>query len=114
MKYISEELNRVILDVDATNEILTLNATDFAFFRTDISRKRTRKKIYSDIPKLSEIKTVQFRKGSASMFYKKSFEAETFEEARFVNKNIPSLPSRRTQPIGLNTEKKKFVRSCYH
>ncbi|CAG9823887.1 unnamed protein product [Phaedon cochleariae] len=64
----------------------------------------------SPIPKLGDIKSVQFRKGSRKMFFKQELEDDEFSEASILKPKFKlELPETVRSDRGINTKKKDII-----
>jgi hypothetical protein len=75
-----EDLEKLIKSSNRFNNIVSLRSEDFKLLKNGcIQRKKG-----SPIPKLGEIKSVQFRKGLRKMFFKQELENEEFLESSIL------------------------------
>lgn len=96
-----EDLQKLIESLHKCNTVISLQTNDFLLFQNGCS---------STVPKLSDIRTVQFRKGSNKMFYKSDLEQEEFRELSVLRKNfILSLPDKLPSCRGVNSKKKDMI-----
>jgi hypothetical protein len=89
-----EDLEKLIKSSNRFNNIVSLRSEDFKLFENGcIQRKKG-----SPIPKLGEIKSVQFRKGSRKMFFKQELENEEFLESSILKPKFKLELSKMFQP----------------
>ena len=64
-----------------------------------------------EIPQLSQVCTVMFRKGSRSFWFKTSFQDAEFKECNFLRPrfNLASPPTARESARGISTKKKEGI-----
>lgn len=101
-----EDLERLIKSSNKHNHVISLHAQDFKLFENG---SMTRKK-GTALPKLNDIKSVQFIKGSRKLFYKLELENDDFSEVNFLHPKYKlSLPETCTSNRGLNSSKKDAI-----
>ncbi|KAL3279309.1 hypothetical protein HHI36_016817 [Cryptolaemus montrouzieri] len=80
-----------------------LGAEDFLEFGNAC---QSRKKCFDRIPLLNELKVVEFRTMSRSMFYEKDITEDSLSERKFLKSKFKlDLPGTRISSSGVNTEK---------
>lgn len=101
-----EDLEKLIKSSNKNNHVISLHAQDFKLFENGCM---TRKK-GTVVPKLNDIKTVQFRKGSRKLFYQLELEGDDFSEVNILNQKFKlSLPDSCSSSRGLNSTKKDNI-----
>lgn len=101
-----EDLEKLIRSSNRLNDIISLRAEDFKLFENGfIQRKKG-----SSFPKLCDIKSVQFRKGSKKLFYKLELEDEIFLEVSMLKPKFKiELPQSLHFDRGINSTKKQTI-----
>ena len=98
-------MEQLIKGANKFNKVITLHAEDFKKFENGCMQRK--KGVV--LPKLQDITSVQFRKGSKKLYYKLSLEEE-FSEVAFLHPKFKfTLPESYTLPRGLNANKKNVI-----
>ncbi|XP_030757813.1 uncharacterized protein LOC115883597 [Sitophilus oryzae] len=102
-----EDLENLIRSSNKKNHVISLRYEDFRKFTNGC---QGRKKDSCSVPKLQEIKQVQFKKGSKRLFFKKELEQEEYSEVSFLKPRFKvQLPEAVSCSRGINTEKKEKI-----
>ncbi|KAF5281723.1 hypothetical protein FQR65_LT14563 [Abscondita terminalis] len=101
-----EDLVHLIESSNKLNKVVNLRVEDFLEFENGC---QTRKK-GSELPKLNDLKCVQFVKGSKKLFFKSELEQESFSEVLFLKPKFKlNLPKQVATDRGVNQAKKDII-----
>ncbi|KAB0790600.1 hypothetical protein PPYR_14994 [Photinus pyralis] len=101
-----EDLEKLMKSANKLNEVTTLRFDDFRKFENGCMQKKKT----NCMPKLNDIKSVLFKKGSTKIFYKCELEHEEFQEATVLKPKFkPQIPEKQGADRGINTKKKEAI-----
>lgn len=105
------DLISLIKLADPKNEVIQMTANDF---KKCSSGCRIRTKVLiegNNIPILSSIREIEFRKGTRSLFYKENLIDESFKQSNFLKKKfVPIIPESINVDLGINSNKLKKIK----
>ena len=99
--------------VSRAGDATLINVTEFYDFEKGLSESKASKET---CPLLHEVVSVEFRKGSTSLFYKRNHDDHEYSECNFLKKKIVRKigdreysVTHKTEPRGIQAEKKKHI-----
>lgn len=101
-----EDLVHLIESSNKLNRVVNLRSEDFLTFENGCQARKKG----TELPKLNDIKCVQFVKGSKKLLFKYELEQETFSEVSFLKPKLKiELPHQVTTDRGINQSKKDII-----
>lgn len=90
-----------------------MTSRDFFKFKNGCKARNKKATNENVIPTLENIRSVEFRKGCWSMFYKENIDDEEFKESTFLTKKFKlEIPERGKEDRGINAEKLEKRNCC--